>query len=181
MLLSFVRPLAASLSTIFIVMAGPTAADTRAPQVVAQSLSQESPEAAAKSFAVYKSPTCGCCAVWVDHLTAYGIPMRVDHTADLNAIKDRYRVTAGHQSCHTAVSPDGYVFEGHIPARLIQRFLKEKPAGALGLTVPGMPLGSPGMEVGDQFTPYDVLVLKHDGSTAVYAHIKSPADQRGGQ
>ncbi|WP_369802079.1 DUF411 domain-containing protein [Microbulbifer sp. Q7] len=75
------------------------------------------------------------------------------------------------QSCHTSVSADGYVFEGHIPAKLIRQFLRNPPAGARGLAVPAMPLGSPGMEVGDRFTPYKVLQLNRDGSTSVYANI----------
>ncbi len=69
------------------------------------------------------------------------------------------------------------MFEGHIPAGLIRRFLEEMPNDAVGLAVPGMPLGSPGMEVGDQFHPYDVLVLKTDGSAEVYAHISSKEEQ----
>lgn len=135
---------------------------------------------AAEPFVVYKSPTCGCCAAWLDHLNVRGIATRVEHPADLNAIKDRYGIAPRHQSCHTAVSPDGYVFEGHIPANVMQRFLREKPAGAQGLAVPGMPLGSPGMEVDDRFSPYDIYLLKRDGSTEVYTRINSPADQKEG-
>ncbi|NCV99393.1 MAG: hypothetical protein EBW26_01600 [Proteobacteria bacterium] len=74
-------------------------------------------------------------------------------------------------SCHTAVSSDGYIFEGHIPSEYITQFLTEKPANALGLSVPGMPHGSPGMEVGNHFMPYDVLVLYKDGTSKVYAQV----------
>lgn len=129
-------------------------------------------------FTVYKSPTCGCCGAWIDHVNEHGIATLVEHPKNLNAIKSQFNLTPQYQSCHTAVSPSGFVFEGHIPANIIRRFLQEKPIDAVGLTVPGMPLGSPGMEVGDRFTPYDVLLLKRDGSTEVYARIQSPADQR---
>jgi hypothetical protein len=124
-------------------------------------------------LAVYKSPTCGCCEEWISHLQSQGLKSTIHHPDDLNAIKDRYRISPQYQSCHTAVSPEGYVFEGHIPAQLITRFLAEKPEGAIGLAVPGMPVGSPGMEMGERFTPYDVLLLKSDGSSEVYLRITS--------
>jgi hypothetical protein len=122
---------------------------------------------------VYKSPTCGCCEKWITHLESHGLKSSVHHPDDLNTVKDRYRISPRYQSCHTAVSPDGYVFEGHIPAAIIHRFLGEKPEGAIGLAVPGMPVGSPGMEMGEQFTPYDVFLLKKDGSSEVYIRITS--------
>lgn len=120
---------------------------------------------------VYKSPTCGCCELWVEHVDAQGFKSSVQHPDDMNAIKDKFGIKPEYQSCHTAVSKDGYIFEGHIPARLVKQFLAEKPANAIGLAVPGMPLGSPGMEVGDRITPYDVLVLQKDGTSAVYARV----------
>jgi hypothetical protein len=122
---------------------------------------------------VYKSPTCGCCEEWISHLQSHGLKSNIHHPDDLNAIKNRYRISPQYQSCHTAISPDGYVFEGHVPAPLITRFLAEKPEGAIGLAVPGMPVGSPGMEMGQRFTPYDVLLLKSDGSSEVYFRITS--------
>ena len=120
---------------------------------------------------VYKSPTCGCCELWVEHADANGFKSQVHHPDDLNTIKDKFGIAPEYQSCHTAVSPDGYIFEGHIPARLVKQFLNEKPAGAIGLAVPGMPLGSPGMEVGDRITPYDVVLLRKDGNHSVYARV----------
>ncbi|PUA30417.1 MAG: metal-binding protein [Cellvibrio sp. 79] len=122
---------------------------------------------------VYKSPTCGCCEEWISHLQSHGLKSNIHHPDDLNAVKNRYKISPKYQSCHTAVSPDGYVFEGHIPAPVITRFLAEKPEGAIGLAVPGMPVGSPGMEMGERFTPYDVLLLKSDGSSEVYIRITS--------
>ncbi|MBN8430375.1 DUF411 domain-containing protein [Microbulbifer salipaludis] len=126
---------------------------------------------AASTLTTYKSATCGCCTLWVEHATDNGFKIDAQDVSDLNAIKDKYEIAAELQSCHTSVSADGYVFEGHIPAKLIRQFLQNPPAGARGLAVPAMPLGSPGMEVGDRFTPYKVLQLNRDGSTSVYASI----------
>ncbi len=126
---------------------------------------------------VLKSPTCLCCNGWVDHISERGFVAQISHPQDLNADKLRLGIPPQLQSCHTAVSEEGYVFEGHIPAGLIQRFLAESPNDAVGLTVPGMPVGSPGMEINEQFQPYDVLVMKSDGSTEVYAHVATQAEQ----
>lgn len=126
---------------------------------------------------VLKSPTCMCCEGWVEHINDRGFVSQISHPQDLNAAKLRLGIPPHLQSCHTAISEQGYVFEGHIPAYLIHRFLAEAPNDAVGLTVPGMPAGSPGMEIGEQFEPYDVLVMKSDGSTGVYAHIASQAEQ----
>jgi hypothetical protein len=94
--------------------------------------------------------------------------------ADLNPIKTQYQIAPRYQSCHTAVSSKGYVFEGHVPARHIKAFLANPPADAIGLAVPGMPLGSPGMKLRDRFDPYEVLLLKKDGSSEVFARVDSP-------
>ena len=90
---------------------------------------------------------------------------------NLGDIKKQYKIEDEYRSCHTAVSSDGYIFEGHIPSEYITQFLTEKPANTLGLSVPGMPHGSPGMEVGNHFMPYDVLVLYKDGTSKVYAQV----------
>ena len=129
------------------------------------------------SLRLYKSPTCGCCNDWVTHVESAGLTTHTEHPVDLQAIKSQYGIAPHVQSCHTAVSHEGYVFEGHVPARFIRQFLDSPPADALGLAVPGMPLGSPGMEVDDRWTPYQVLLLKADGSTEVYARIDEPAQQ----
>lgn len=128
-------------------------------------------ETKALALEVYKSPTCGCCQDWVTHTEANGFSTSTQHPEDLNAIKQKFGVSPQFQSCHTAVSSDGYVFEGHVPARLIKQFLKEKPNNAIGLAVPGMPIGSPGMEMDNRITPYDVLLLNKNGSVSVYAHV----------
>ncbi len=117
---------------------------------------------------VYKSPTCGCCTGWVHHVKAAGYQVEVHDIDNVNPVKDDAGVPASARSCHTAIV-DGYALEGHVPAEDIARLLKERPAIA-GLAVPGMPTGSPGMEVpGQPADKYDVVAFKADGSTEVYA------------
>ena len=128
---------------------------------------------------VYKSPTCGCCGMWIDHAEERGF-QAVVHDLDNNELtreKLQRGINLRFQSCHTAVAEDGSVFEGHIPAYLIHQYLADKPADGIGLAVPGMPIGSPGMEVGDRFDAYDVFLLKTDGSAEVYAHISDQQSQ----
>jgi hypothetical protein len=122
----------------------------------------------APTVQVYKSPTCGCCANWVKHLQQHGFTTNVTETDDVASIKKQRGVPARVQSCHTAVV-DGYVLEGHVPAADVQRLLKERPA-VVGLAVPGMPIGSPGMEVpGQKPQAYDVVAFDKQGQTRVYA------------
>ena len=137
----------------------------------------------AESFTltVYKSPTCGCCKKWMTHLEDEGITTQTRHPSDLDAIKTQHGIEPPLRSCHTAVSSAGYVFEGHIPARYIQQFLTNPPADAIGLAVPAMPVGSPGMEVADTFMPYQVLLIKNDGSTEVFAYVEQQAQQYQGK
>ena len=145
-------------------------------EVVSQQseVAQSSP---AIAMDLYKSPTCGCCGKWADHAEDRGFSLTTHHPADLNKLKAERGIAAQYQSCHTVVSADDYVFEGHIPARFIHQFLTAPPADAIGLAVPAMPMGSPGMEMGDRFTPYQVLLLKRDGSAEVYAEVSSPLEQ----
>jgi hypothetical protein len=122
----------------------------------------------APTVQVYKSPTCGCCANWVKHLQQHGFVTRVTDSNDVASIKAQRGVPARVQSCHTAVV-DGYVLEGHVPAADVQRLLKERPA-IVGLAVPGMPIGSPGMEVpGQKPQAYDVVAFDKQGQTRTYA------------
>ena len=117
---------------------------------------------------VHKSPTCGCCEVWVNHLKQNGFRVDVRNHDNLNPIKERLGGPYGKGSCHTA-EIGGYVIEGHVPASDIKRLLAEKP-DAKGLVLPGMPIGSPGMEVaGAPVRPYTVELVKRDGSTAGYS------------
>jgi hypothetical protein len=126
---------------------------------------------------VYKSPSCGCCVSWVAHIEENGLKATTHNRDNLSKLKTEMGIKPEYRSCHTAITKDGYVFEGHIPAKIIQKFLREKPEGAIGLAVPGMPVGSPGMEQGNYFTPYDVLLLMADGSFKIYAQIKIQAEQ----
>jgi len=125
-------------------------------------------------FLVYKSPTCGCCNDWLTHLQSNGFTTDFVQTENLSEIKEKLGIPQSYASCHTAVSRQGYVFEGHIPAHVIQRFLAERPPNAIGLAVPGMPIGSPGMEMGDRFEPYDVILLRKDGKTELFTRISAP-------
>jgi hypothetical protein len=115
---------------------------------------------------VFKDATCGCCSVWVEHLRRHGFTPTSENVTNLTALKDKHGVPQQTRSCHTALV-GGYVVEGHVPAAEIQRLLKEKPKVA-GLAVPGMPIGSPGME-GANARPYDVLTFDKTGKTAVYS------------
>jgi hypothetical protein len=118
---------------------------------------------------VWKSTTCECCGNWVKHLEANGFAVKVN-AADpsmLDHLQKQAGITDKLAACHTA-KIDGYVIEGHVPAPDIKRLVAEKPE-AIGLTVPGMPMGSPGMEQGGTFDSYDVLLIKKDGTTEVFA------------
>jgi hypothetical protein len=119
---------------------------------------------------VYKTPTCGCCSKWVDHMRAAGFDVETHDLADLSSTKAQYGVQLEFSSCHTAVV-GGYVVEGHVPAEHVKRLLAERPEVA-GLTVPGMPMGSPGME-GAYSESYDVLTFDKDGNTSVFAHVEA--------
>ena len=124
------------------------------------------------SLLVHKTPTCGCCKMWVEHLKMNGLKANTQDHENLDEIKKMYGIKPQYRSCHTAVSKDGYIFEGHIPSKYITQFLSENHPNAIGLSVPGMPIGSPGMEVGDRFMPYDVLILFKDGSSNVFAEVR---------
>ncbi|WP_166266911.1 DUF411 domain-containing protein [Marinobacter caseinilyticus] len=116
---------------------------------------------------VYKSPSCGCCGDWVKHLEANDFEVAVRETNNLNPIKMEAGLTSALASCHTAFV-DGYVIEGHVPANDIRRLIEQAPK-AKGLTVPGMPAGSPGMEMGNRQDAYQVLLFNDEGQTRVFA------------
>lgn len=121
---------------------------------------------------VHKTPTCGCCKMWVNHMENNGFAINTQDHQSLLKIKDNLKIEPQFRSCHTAVSSEGYFFEGHIPGKYVSKFLKESNPKAIGLSVPGMPLGSPGMEVEGRFTPYDVIIHFRDGTTKVYAEVR---------
>ena len=121
---------------------------------------------AAQSIHVYKSPTCGCCGDWIDHLEENGFDVTATDTDDMGKIKADAGLIPGLGSCHTAFVGD-YVVEGHVPADDIKRLLSEAPK-ATGISVPGMPIGSPGMEMGDQRDAFDTLLVLRDGEILVF-------------
>ena len=127
---------------------------------------------------VYKSPTCGCCKDWISHVDDNGFQSNVHNENDVSVIKGKMGIAPRYRSCHTAISAKGFIFEGHVPAKYMQQFLKQTHGeDVIGLSVPAMPLGSPGMEVGDRFQPYKVLLLKKDGSYEIYASVNSYEEQ----
>ena len=122
---------------------------------------QRSPaEAESPAILVHKDPNCSCCSGWVKHLKDAGFAVTVDETADLQPVRKWLAVPADLAACHTA-EVDRYVVEGHVPAVAVRRLLEERPA-AIGLSVPGMPAGSPGMEGGTP-RPYDVVLFGKTG------------------
>lgn len=125
-------------------------------------------QAAPMRLEVYKSPTCGCCTAWVEHMDRAGFAVDAQNVSQeaLWSLKDRSGITRELASCHTALV-DGYVVEGHVPALDVERLIAERPQ-AVGLTVPGMPIGSPGMEMGDQRDAFDTLLIRLDGSIEIF-------------
>jgi hypothetical protein len=121
----------------------------------------------ATPMTVYKDPSCGCCREWVTHAQANGFTVTTQDVDDVAPIKAQHGIPADVHSCHTAIVGD-YAIEGHVPADLVARVLRERPAIA-GLAVPGMVVGSPGMEQGDRRDPYDVVSFTRAGAIAVYA------------
>jgi hypothetical protein len=122
---------------------------------------------------VWKSPSCGCCKDWIAILQRDGLKVQAFDEGNL-AARERLGLPARYGSCHTALI-GGYVVEGHVPAREIRRLLAERP-DAIGIAVPGMPIGSPGMdgpEYGGRRDPFDVLLVHRDGSSRVYASYKA--------
>jgi len=133
------------------------------------------PVAPATAIEVWKDPNCGCCKDWVDHMQANGFQATVHDTGN-TAVREKLGLPQKLGSCHTALV-SGYLIEGHVPAADVQRLLREKPS-ALGLAVPGMPVGSPGMDgafYGGRRDAYDVLLVARDGSTRVFASYAAQA------
>lgn len=129
------------------------------------------------SATVYKDANCGCCKEWIGHAEDNGLNATGQDVEDMSIFKERYGVPNEMRSCHTAVTTDGYVFEGHVPAKYVAEFLANPPAQALGLAVPGMPMGSPGMEYQNKFDPYQIMQMNKDGSSEVYASIDTIEQQ----
>jgi hypothetical protein len=139
----------------------------KTPVVFALALVLSAMPATAQEIEVHLSPTCGCCKAWVRHLERAGLTPRVIESRDMAATKRALGVPDAVQSCHTGIV-GGYFVEGHVPASDIRRLLKDKPS-ALGLAVPDMPVGSPGMEVpGVAPEKFETLVVGVDGRTSIY-------------
>lgn len=120
---------------------------------------------------VYRSPTCGCCSKWVEHLKQNNFSVKDHVIDDVQVIKDKYGVSADMSSCHTALI-NGYVVEGHVPAADIMTMLKTKPA-VTGISVPGMPMGTPGMEMGGRKDPYKVISFDKANNYKVVSEYKA--------
>ena len=128
-------------------------------------------QALAANVLNHKSPYCGCCTDWTVHMQEAGFTVTEKLHDNMNAVKQKLGVTPELASCHTA-EIDGYVFEGHIPADDIKAFLENPPRNAVGLAVPGMPVGSPGMEYGDKKDEYSVYAFNDKGQVFEYRHYK---------
>jgi hypothetical protein len=115
---------------------------------------------------VYKTATCGCCAKWVDHMRAAGFEVKATDVDNIGEVKSTYGVPSELGSCHTSLV-GGYVVEGHVPADVVSRMLREKPKVA-GIAVPGMPIGSPGMEQPGPRRPYEIIAFERGGKATVY-------------
>lgn len=140
--------------------------------VMAQNANQHSPNEKDAQMTVYKSPTCGCCKGWIKHIEESGITTESQDVEDVTPYKMQYGVARDMASCHTAVI-EGYFIEGHVPARDIKELLKLKPKGVVGLTVPRMPVGTPGMEMPDgRIDDYNVIAVKKDGTSYVFSSYK---------
>lgn len=121
----------------------------------------------------YKDPNCGCCTKWIDHIEQAGFLSNAKNSRNMSAVKQHLMVPKDLYSCHSTTI-NGYVFEGHIPANVVQKFLANPPKDALGLSVPAMPMGSPGMEVaGRKGDDYTVYVFDQKGNYKAYQHIKA--------
>jgi hypothetical protein len=127
-------------------------------------------QSAGPRISVIKSKTCGCCGMWLEHLKQNGFTVTSEDVEDLYERKDKMKIPAELQSCHTGVV-EGYLIEGHVPAADILRLLKEKPK-ALGIAVPGMPTGSPGMEMGSKKDAFKVILFTEDGKQTVWNEYK---------
>lgn len=131
---------------------------------------QAEPATVEKEITVYRSPTCGCCGKWIEHVKQNHFVVKDIISDNMQAIKQKFHVPANLASCHTAIV-DGYVIEGHVPAADIQKLLQTKP-DVVGISAPGMPMGSPGMEMGGKADDFDVVSFDKAGHTEVFAEHK---------
>ena len=128
-------------------------------------------KSATDAMTVFKSPTCGCCSKWIDHVEDNGFHTEARDVSSLHLIKREKGIAPQYQSCHTAVHQSGLVFEGHVPAAAMTRLIENPINESIGLAVPGMPVGSPGMEYNNRIDPYEIKLLLKDGSSKTYAYV----------
>jgi hypothetical protein len=133
-------------------------------------------EVAYPEIVVYKGPQCGCCEKWADHLVEAGFEVKVKEVADMDQIKAKHGIRPHLETCHTAIA-DGYIIEGHVPAASVKRLFDERPDVA-GIVVPGMPMGSPGMEEGppENYEHYSVLTFDDQGATKVFDRYQAKSE-----
>ena len=124
------------------------------------------------TLTVHKTPFCGCCKKWIKHAREAGINIIEKDHQNLNAIKREYKINPKHHSCHTSISKDGYIFEGHIHADVIKKYLENPSENSKGLSVPGMPIGSPGMEMDGRLDDYVVLTMFEDNKDEIFLHSR---------
>lgn len=169
-------------------VSGPTSAPPDAPSTTASSTTASGADptqvgeaygvsSADLAFTVHQSPTCGCCHLWMEYAEPHGLALTSEFPTSMETVFTEHNVPRELQSCHLAVNAAGVMVIGHMPVRFIGEFLKARTEDEIAISVPGMPIGSPGMESGNDFEPYDVLVLSSDGSTRVLAHVATAADQ----
>ncbi len=151
-----------SLAFIGFAIAGCSSADA------AQESASVTPDPDLPTVLVYKTPTCGCCNGWVEHMERAGFTVDARNVTDIVSVKHESGVPMSLGSCHTAII-DGYVVEGHVPAEQVKQLLADRPE-VVGIAVPGMPIGSPGME-GRNAQPYEVLAFDQEGQTEVFAEV----------
>lgn len=139
--------------------------------------SQPPTDSAENTMVVHQGAFCGCCGRWMDHLRNNGFAARGEsYTRDLAEFKDSRGVPRGMHGCHTGVWKGKYVFEGHVPAKYIREYLNNPPPGTIGLAVPGMPSGSPGMYSGDEFEPYNLYLLEEGGDYRFLTTVSEPEE-----
>ena len=116
---------------------------------------------------LYNTPFCGCCKMWEEYMTKKGYEIHSTYTEDIEKIKEKYQIKPEFQSCHTGII-ENYVIEGHVPEDAIRWLLENKPKDVMGISTPGMPIGSPGMEMSDMVEDYPVVLMYKDGTHKIY-------------
>lgn len=158
-----------SLGAASMLVIGCSRAEEQTDEVSTRESAKANPPVTKASMTVHRDPNCGCCESWARIAEQSGYRVTIQEGTDMAAIKERYRVPAQLASCHTTLV-EGLVVEGHVPIEDVERLLKERPAGIRGIAVPGMPAGSPGMEMPDgSKQAYDVVAFDEAGLTSVFA------------